>query len=91
MPKEHGMRENSESDKTTHNSRPDTRYGHVLLDPGARKVHGQPLGQDAHAHLAHGIRRLAPEEARVDGGADDDETAAAPRAQMRQARLDDGV
>ena len=51
---------------------PDGGDGHVGVAL-ALKVHRQPLGEHAHADLAHGVGGLAAEEARVDGRGDDDD------------------
>lgn len=68
----------------TYNSGPDTAYRH-LPPPLPLKIHSKPLGQHTHAHLPHRIRRLAPEEAAVDGRTDDDDPAIL--GEMRQRCL----
>lgn len=72
----------------TYYSGPDAGDGHIP-QPLTLKVHGQALCQDAHSHLTHGIRRLAAEEATVDGRAHDDDPPAG--AEMRQRGLDGSV
>lgn len=69
--------------KTTYRGGPDTRNGHVI-QPLPDEVHGQALCQDAHADLAHGVGRLASEEAAVDGRTDDDDTAAPLALEVRE-------
>lgn len=67
---------------------PNARDGHVFASL-ALKVHGESLGQHAHADFAHSVGRLAAEEAAVNWRADDDDAAA--RAHVREGGLDSGV
>lgn len=71
-----------------YHGRPNARDGHVFASL-ALKVHGESLGQHAHADLAHGVGRLAAEEAAVNWRADDDD--AATGAHVREDGLDSGV
>jgi hypothetical protein len=72
----------------THHRGPDARDGH-LIKALPLKVHGQTHREHAHAHLAHGVGRLPPEEAAVDGRADDhDPPAALGALEVREGGLD---
>ncbi|KUI65105.1 hypothetical protein VM1G_11326 [Cytospora mali] len=76
--------------------RPNTRHGHpasAMPDQSLPlEVHGQALGQHTHAHLSHGVGRLAPEEAAVYWRADDYDSASAPALlQMGQRGLNSAV
>ncbi len=74
---------------SAYHCRPNAGNGH-LIQALPLKVHGQPLCQHAHADLAHGVGRLAAEEAAVDGRADNDDAGVA-LLQVLEGSLDDGV
>lgn len=94
-----GLPSGDEYQERTYHCWPDASNGHSSSSsfpwpdqPLSLQVHGEPLGQDAHGDFAHGVGRLAAEEAAVDGRADDDDAApAAAGAQVRQGGVDGGV